>query len=90
MEQELKNISSCDQTWFTCVGLHNMLLDKDRLSKNWEQNDPSNWEMVNRQFQGRRAKQVATSRLNRRLMDRTINKLPSEYVHNTQDRNKFN
>ena len=34
-----QNISKCDQMWLTCCALHNLLLDHDGLSINWDKSD---------------------------------------------------
>ena len=38
-------IENCDQLWITCCTLHNMLLFKDGLDKNWDKGVKSSWEL---------------------------------------------
>ena len=40
----LHGIEATDQVWMTCCALHNMLLDSDGLSGEWDHNVPSDWE----------------------------------------------
>ena len=39
-----QSIDKCDQLFLTCCALHNMLLEKDGLHKNWNKGVRSNWE----------------------------------------------
>ena len=40
----LHGIEATDRIWMTCCALHNMLLDADGLSGEWENGVPSDWE----------------------------------------------
>jgi Plant transposon protein len=40
----LHKINSVDQLWCTCCALHNMFLEYDGLSKNWENGVQSEWQ----------------------------------------------
>jgi Plant transposon protein len=40
----LHKINSVDQLWCTCCALHNMFLEHDGLSKNWENGVQSDWQ----------------------------------------------
>ena len=38
-----QSITLCDKLFLTCCSLHNLLLDKDGLDKNWETGGQSHW-----------------------------------------------
>ena len=64
----------CDKLFLTCCALHNFLLDKDGLDKNWECGDESFWNkdyannLVNEQII---QTHFSIKRLNRKISDRT-------------------
>ncbi len=45
------NTEAADNIWLTCCALHNLLIDVDGLSVDWENGVPSHWEGERGEFQ---------------------------------------
>lgn len=72
-------IEQCDQLWLTCCALHNMLLFVDGLDENWENGVASDWERFNSEFSKENSIiPFSISKLNRHLVDKTVEIQPEE------------